>query len=292
LDALRYILMKSVRYRSLSLLTLAVTGFSGHAQPGSFSSDSIIYKRVDSVDLYLKVIYPPSFSSSDTWPAAVYFFGGGWKSGTMHHLLPQAKYFASRGIVGFLVDYRVYSRHRTTPFEALSDAKSAIRFIKKHTERFHIAPNRLIGIGASAGGQLAAASCLINGYNNPKDDTTISTALDALVLFNPVLDNGPGGYGHERIGTQYKNFSPLHNIRAGAPPTLIFLGTKDELVPVEAMEYYKMTMERTGGRCELLLYDGQEHGFFNFRNRKFFNETLLEAQRFLTSLGYLKADTD
>jgi acetyl esterase/lipase len=110
------------------------------------------------------------------------------------------------------------------------------------------------------------------------------------VLFNPVIDNGPGGYGYERIGNAYKDFSPLHNIREGAPPTIIFLGTNDNLIPVETAEYYQKVMEKVGSRCELYLYEGQGHGFFNYRNPEYYKKTVFEADKFLQSLGYLNRE--
>ncbi len=108
------------------------------------------------------------------------------------------------------------------------------------------------------------------------------------MLFNPVIDNGPGGYGYERIGDEYKDFSPLHNIKQGAPPTIMFLGTNDDLIPVETAEYYQKVMERVGSRCELRLYEGAGHGFFNYNNRKYYNETIKETDQFLKSLQYLE----
>jgi acetyl esterase/lipase len=101
------------------------------------------------------------------------------------------------------------------------------------------------------------------------------------------MDNGPGGYGYERIGEAYTDFSPLHNIREGAPPTILFLGTEDKLIPVETAAYYKLVMEQVGSRCDLHLYEGQGHGFFNYRQFEYYKTTLLEADRFLISLGYL-----
>ena len=110
------------------------------------------------------------------------------------------------------------------------------------------------------------------------------------MLFNPVIDNGPGGYGYERIGKEYKKFSPLHNINEGAPPTIILVGTKDKLIPVETVKYYKTVMEKVGSRCDLKLYEGEVHGFFNYRNFEYYKKTLIEADKFLVSLGYLKEE--
>jgi acetyl esterase len=64
------------------------------------------------------------------------------------------------------------------------------------------------------------------------------------------------------------------------------LGTRDKLVPVKSAETYKAKMQAAGSRCELVLYEGEEHGFFN--RGEAFDKTLQETDRFLQSLGYIK----
>jgi len=251
------------------------------------SQEEILYKKVDATQLFLEVHYPPKMESSKTYPAMVFFFGGGWKGGKRTQFLDQAKYFSKRGLVCFLADYRTETKHGTTPFESARDAKSAIRFIRKNAAKFNIDHTKIIASGGSAGGHLAAATALIEGYNDPTDDMSIDCIPNALVLFNPVVDNGPGGYGYERIGDVYKDFSPFHNIEKGAPPTIFFLGTEDALIPVVTAEYYKMVMEKVESRCDLKLYEGKGHGFFNYRDFKSYKSTVTEADQFLVSLGYL-----
>ena len=75
------------------------------------------------------------------------------------------------------------------------------------------------------------------------------------MLFDPVLDNGPGGYGYDRVKKHYKEFSPYYNIKEGLPPTIIFLGTNDNLIPVETMEKYRDNMLELGNVCDLYLYE-------------------------------------
>ena len=254
----------------------------------SYSQENVVYKRIDTLTLTMEVYRPQDQSAKNDLPAMVFFFGGGWVGGSTAQFEPQARYFSERGIVCFLVDYRVKSRNQSSPFESLMDAKSAMRFIRSHADEFQIDPDKIIASGGSAGGHLAAATALIDGYNDPSDDLSISCKPSALVLFNPVIDNGPGGYGYERIGDAYKDFSPLHNILEGAPPTIIFLGTNDDLIPVETMEYYQTVMEKVGSRCELHLYEGQPHGFFNYRNFEFYESTVRKTDEFLQSLGYLE----
>ena len=252
-----------------------------------WAQEVVLYKEVDTTKLYLE-IYSPQVSAGNELPAMVFFFGGGWKNGNRHHFLNQAKYLSKRGLVCFLVDYRTESIHQSTPFECVKDAKSAIRFIRKNASNYHIDPDKIIASGGSAGGHLAAATALVSGYNEKSDDLSISCIPNALVLFNPVIDNGPGGYGYDRIDAAYKQFSPLHNIDQEAPPTLFMLGTEDPLIPVETAKYYQTVMEKVGSRCELKLYQGAVHGFFNYQHFANYKQTLLETDEFLQSLGYLE----
>ncbi len=250
----------------------------------------VLYKQVENTELFLEIHSPEKLDANKKYPAVVFFFGGGWKGGNRSQFLQHAKYFSQRGLICFLADYRTETKHQTSPFESLKDAKSAIRFIRKNAARFNIDPNGIIASGGSAGGHLAAATGIISGYDENTDDIGISCLPNALVLFNPVIDNGPGGYGFERIGEAYKQFSPLHNLETGAPPTILFLGTADKLIPVETAKYYQKVMQKVRSRCDLKLYEGQGHGFFNYRNLDLYRQTVLETDLFLQSLGFLEKE--
>ena len=270
---------------ALSLLAILCCS-SLLAQPG----DSILYKQVGTTSLYMVVDYPPGFDTTKSYPAILFFFGGGWNSGNTGHFEPHARYFTSRGMVCFRADYRVKNRQGTTPIESLKDAKSAMRFVREHAAEFHMDPQKIVASGGSAGGHLAAATALVTAFNEGSDKLSYSCVPNALVLFNPAIDNGPGGLGYDRVGEAYRDFSPIHNIREGAPPTIFFLGTEDRLIPVETAQYYKLVMEKVGSRCDLFLYEGEGHGFFNYRNIENYRNTVSEADRFLVSLGYLKEE--
>ncbi|WP_461533736.1 alpha/beta hydrolase [Sinomicrobium sp.] len=273
------------KYKSIfgSIVFLLLLNF----QPLS-AQEKIVYKTLDTVSLSLEFYYPQNLVENKKYPVMVFFFGGGWAKGNTQQFKPHAAYFAQRGIIGVLADYRVKSRHKTTPFESLKDAKSVIRFLRSNADKYHIDADKIIVAGGSAGGHLAAATATIAKYNDPKDDLNISPKPNALVLFNPVIDNGPGGYGYNRIGEEYLHFSPLHNLRKGAPPTVIFLGTEDHLIPVETAQYYKKVMEKIGSRCDLYLYEGQKHGFFNYKREKYYRQTVAKTDEFLVSLGFLQ----
>lgn len=251
-------------------------------------TEIVDYKVIDTTHLTLKVFSPVDEVVGKKYPAIVFFFGGGWVTRAITQFETQARYFAKRGMVCFIADYRVQKINGTSPFVSLMDAKSALRYIRKNAGRFSVDADKIIASGGSAGGHLAAATALIEGYNDPNDDLSVSSKPVALVLFNPVIDNGPGGYGYERIGDQYKEFSPLHNVMKDMPPTIVFLGDGDSLIPIETMQYFKKIAERVGSRCDLFIYPGQEHGFFNQPLYK--NNTMYEADKFLSSLGFINGN--
>ncbi|GAF02013.1 alpha/beta hydrolase [Saccharicrinis fermentans] len=252
----------------------------------------LTYKTVDTVSLDLTFRYPAGFNKHRKYPTMVFFFGGGWNGGSIDQFKPQAEYFASRGMITVLADYRVKSRHKTTPYESVADAKSAIRFLRKNAKVLNINPKKIAASGGSAGGHLAAACGNCPGLDEPEEDLSISSKANALVLFNPVSDNGPDGFCYERMGERWKEISPAHNIRKNAPPTIIFLGKKDHLIPVSIVEKYQNKMKEVGSRCDLFLYDGVGHGFFNNtkHNGEFYTKTVYQSDLFLKSLKFLKGE--
>ena len=255
-----------------------------------------VYKTIGGAQLAMHFFEPLGHQLTDRRAAALFFFGGGWSGGTVEQFAPHCRYLASRGMIGVVADYRVAQKHGTTPWECVKDAKSAVRWLRHNAESLGIDGERIAVGGGSAGGHIAAATATIAGLNETGEDVAVSAVPNALLLFNPVYDNGPGGYGHSQFGDRYLEISPFHNIRSGLPPTIVFLGTNDSFVPVETAQEFQKQMRDVGSRSELLLYKGQPHGFFNsieFRKSsspRFFYETVHAMDRFLASLGYLQGE--
>jgi acetyl esterase len=250
---------------------------------------SIVYKTVGETTLFLYVFNPKEHQQSDERPAVVFFFGGGWNGGTPTQFEHHCRHLASRGMVAMVADYRVKNRQGTTPKECVMDGKSAIRWVRSNATKLGIDPNRIAAGGGSAGGHVAAATGTVVGLEQPGEDIRISSQPNALLLFNPVYDNSPSGYGYSRVKDVYPQISPMHNIKKGTPATIVFLGTKDSLIPVATAREYKTRMETVGRRCDLHLYEGQPHGFFNYGNQKYYLDTVDKMDTFLVSLNYLKA---
>jgi len=249
----------------------------------------IVYKKVGDASLSLHVFEPEGHQPSDRRPAIVFFFGGGWVGGSPSQFYPHCAHLASRGMMASAAEYRTKGSHGTTPLECVKDGKSAVRYLRSHAEELGIDAKRIAAGGGSAGGHVAAATATVEAFNEEGEDTTVRCVPDALVLFNPVYDNGPDGYGHDRVREHWQTFSPLHNIRPGMPPAIVFLGTKDKLIPVATAEAFRDKMREAGSRSELMLFEGEAHGFFNFGrgDNTNYTRTVEAMDRFLESLGYL-----
>lgn len=252
-------------------------------------SERVLYRTVGDVKLHLEV-FRPDGGTSNARPAIVFFFGGGWRRGTSAMFHPFAAHLAKRGMIALCAEYRVRDVHGTDPFAAVADARSAVRWVRAHHAELGVDPRRIAAGGGSAGGHLAAACALLPGLDDPADDLAVSCRPDALVLFNPVIDNGPGGYGYSQVRERWKEFSPLHNIKPGAPPAIGLFGSKDTLIPVASAERFAAAMRAAGARCDLRVFEGGKHGFFNNRNGKnpFYPQALAAMDEFLVSLGWLK----
>lgn len=272
--------------------------------PGSVSE---VYKKIGDVELSLYIYQPAEHPKEELKPAIVFFFGGGWTAGTPRQFAPHCQYLASRGMVAVAADYRVKSRHGVLPEKCVTDAKSAVRYLRQHAKRLGIDPNRIAAGGGSAGGHLAAAVATLTKFDEPTEDTTISSKPNALVLFNPALmlaeldgsDVLPEKFEQsvaKKMGLPPEQLSPIHHLTRSMPPTIIFHGKADLAVPFASTQLFHDKVIALKNSCQLFAYEGQPHGFFNFGRKpappapphsSYFVETAREMDRFLQSLGYL-----
>lgn len=273
----------------VAAMPLAV-GAGAHA--GAEPDQKIVFKTIGNTKLQLHVFTPKVHKPEDKRACVVFFFGGGWEGGTPTQFYEQCRYFASRGMVAVSAEYRVRSQHGTTPYECVADGKSAIRWLRQHAKEVGVDPERIAAGGGSAGGHVAAATAMTKAFDEPAEDLKISSKPNALVLFNPVIDNSPGVSGHEKVKDRWKEISPMHNIEKGAPPTIVFLGSKDSIIPVATLKEFKKRMVEAGSRCDAWIYEGKSHGFFNHgdNGNPCYDSTVFKADKFLSSLKCLEGE--
>ena len=283
-------------------LILAAIAFGGTALAETLlvnikGAEVEVYKKASGDDLRIYRLDPAGHDpKTDKRPAVVFFFGGSWSGGSVAQFEPHANYLAGRGIVAFLADYRVKSRQKTPPLACVEDGKSAIRWVRQNAERLGVDPDKIIAGGGSAGGHVAATTGICDGLEGPDEDLSVSSKSEALLLFNPVYDNGPDGYGHDRVTEWFPAISPAHNITKDDPPTIVFLGSEDKLIPVSTAKKFRDDQEVLGIKSELHVYEGEPHGFFNLKlgqgKKEHFIDTILKTDAFLVDLGYLEDEAD
>jgi acetyl esterase/lipase len=282
-------LIKFIMSMPLILLIASPMAYAGLSIAPGIQPDKVVtYKVINDTVLKLHIFNPIDHKAGDSKSAIVFFFGGGWTGGTPKQFYDQSQYLASRGMVAISAEYRIKSLHKTSPKEAVKDSKSAMRWLRANAKELGINPQMIAAGGGSAGGHVAIAAAVLKDFDEEGESALVSARPDALALFNPAFDNGPGGVGYDRVQAYWEKFSPLHNLGKNVPPTIVFLGTKDKLIPVETAELFKQKMENNGRRCDLFLYEGHIHGFFNkYKKINKYEETLFELDKFLVSLGYL-----
>lgn len=256
-------------------------------------SESHLYKSIDGIDLRLHVFKAANEKpiGNASKPAILFFFGGAWEYGAVKEFTEPAKYFSKRGAASILIDYRVFCRHGSSIADEISDAKSAVRYVRSHASQLGIDPNRIVVSGGSAGGHLALSTATIEGFESSNEDHSISSKPNLLALFYPCSDvttDNEKTYGGDAIGKYGKEVSPLYHIQQKLPPMLIIQGT-DDIVYEENTKLCRES-KAFGNACEFIVYKGAPHGFFGLgvENGRWYTQALNKMDAYLTNAGYLR----
>jgi len=228
--------------------------------------------------------------AAGTVPARVYdpgsapgvvvaFHGGGWLMGSRDSFDATCRHLAvESGLVVVNVDYRLAPEH---PFPAaLDDAWAAVRWVAEHASAQGWPKDRLTVFGESAGGNLAAAVCLLARAHGPRIlaqalvypptdarleaaslDTYAEGFLQRTADVRYALENYALGHG---IAPTDWRLSPLHaDSHTGLPPALVITAECDAVR--DDAEAYAAKLAEAGVEATCVRYLGMLHTFYGMR---------------------------
>ena len=203
----------------------------------------------------LDVCRPKSATAA---PVIVFFYGGGWRSGSKRTYRYVAKALARSGYVAVLPDYRIYPQARYPDF--LDDGALAVRWVKDNAQRFGGDPQKIFLMGHSAGAHIAAmlaidARWLQKVGLTPGRDISgligISGPYDFLPLKNETFKIIFDG---DRLETQ-----PISHVTPGAPPALLLTGGKDNVVGAGNSTRLAERLRAAGNEATAVIYPRTGH---------------------------------
>lgn len=217
---------------------------------------NIEYKNIDSLSLQLDIYKLKDLD--EPAPVMIFIHGGAWRTGKRADYLPYLIDYAKKGFVTVTVSYRLV-KQATFP-AAVQDVNCAVKFIKTHAGEYGINPDKVVLIGGSAGGHLslmigyAGNEVLFNEDCPMENDSKVNAIID---LYGPA--DLTTSYAISTYQTQdflnttfdkdpdiYKMASPKTFITSDDPPTLIFQGTIDSLVPVSQSDSLDSWLDKAG----------------------------------------------
>ena len=183
-----------------------------------------------------------------------------------------ADWFTARGFRAFILSYRLTSRGYVLPVPLL-DARRAIQTVRARALDYHINPNRIVVIGFSAGGHLAALAATQFVPGSPDADDPIARASsrpDYLVLGYPWIGAISSDTSHlsyckifnvmDQCEALRAAYSPDLFVTKDTPPTFLYHTFTDPIVPVEqALRFYN-ALVKAGVPSELHIFANGPHG--------------------------------
>ena len=233
----------------------------------------VVYGHKDGLAMTFDV-YRPDESNGGT---ILFMVSGGWFSSWRppEQMLPMFAPFTDEGFTVIAV------RHGSSPrygiSEAVGDVRRAVRYVRHHAADLKVDPERLGGLGMSAGGHLSLMLATTADEGDAAADDPVLKASDrvkAVCAWVAPTDLRPVAWSDPNHEKQYENFpglditqavaaemSPLLAVSADDSPALLIAGDQDTLVPIWHSEKILTAFESVGVPTELVTIEGAGHGF-------------------------------
>lgn len=255
-------------------------------------AETYIYAEREEGPVVAHVFNPPNHTTDAPAPLVVFFHGGFWDTPMPTQFVPHCLHFASRGAVAVAAETRLWSKHRSSPLDAVEDARELIRCLRRNAAALGADPDRVIVGGAGGGAYLALLTAMPKPKLMPPAEDGIDCRPQALVLFSSLLDTTRKSDMVARFPDKRtaKRMAPSNLVRRKLPPMILFHGKADRITPYADAASFRRRMKWRGNTCELLDFEREDHMFFNFNvNHRYFELTVEAAAAFLVSQNLLDA---
>jgi acetyl esterase/lipase len=247
-----------------------------------------VYAKSATEELALDIYYPRTPPPPGGYPLIIWLHGGGWILGSKRQDV-FVRHFPQYGYAIASIEYRL-AQHEPFPAQ-IRDVRTAAWWLHKNAKDLELDPSKFVVAGQSAGGHLALLLGLTQGETNrgwgpvlPKGTIKAIASLypptDLLRLVPPSARDNPihpvalllGDKVEKRIKLA-KAASPITHVSPGDPPTLLFHGSEDPIVPLEQSEILARKLKAAGVPTTFLitesghaftLYPGRVDDILNF----------------------------
>jgi len=216
--------------------------------------------------------------------AAIVVHGGAWVAGDrINSVRPLLDPLSDAGIAWFSISYRLAADVARNPIGAAmqmgtaeSDVRRAVAYVKEHASEYRVNPNKIVLIGESAGGQLAAMAALrpdadgavqgVVAFYTPSDLATL--VRTSSFIPDNVRDAVKGTMFDSILMAGLTEFSPINAVSAASPPFLLIHGTDDNVVPFAQSERFCDKLRESNVGCEIYPVKGGAHGIRSWEYAK------------------------
>ncbi|WP_179020250.1 alpha/beta hydrolase [Winogradskyella forsetii] len=210
-------------------------------------------------------LYLPANRTSAT-KTIILVHGGGWTSGDKLDMNPYAAYIKDQmpGYAIVNMNYRLADNNNPPYPMQINDITSVVDYLETHESYYTISDD--IGfVGVSAGAHLS----LLWSYGfdtNHKVNMVCSVVgptnfTDPAYLNNtdPLLQDIIDAFGVDPSIAFLEEASPYHRVTASAPPTILFYGGQDPLIPTTQGTAMRDKLEELNVTHEFTLYPTEGH---------------------------------